>query len=99
MAYGLAFLAGVVNQIGTLLANHTAQIIGTVVSFLVPSDLLFRGGLHDLAPVIPGTLSTLIQTGPFGTPAPVSSARLLYCFGYLAVALAVSCWLFARKDL
>jgi Cu-processing system permease protein len=99
MAYGLAFIAGVVHQIGTLLANHTAELIGTVVAFLVPSDLLFRGGLHDLAPVIPGPLSTIIQTGPFGTPSPVTPGMLLYCLGYLVVALTVSCWLFARKDL
>jgi Cu-processing system permease protein len=99
MAYGLAFIAGVVNQIGTLLANHTAQMIGTVFSFLVPSDLLFRGGLHDLAPAIPGVLSQFLRAGPFGAPSPVGPGMLVYCFGYLAVALAVSCWLFARKDL
>ncbi len=99
MAYGLAFMAGVVNQIGILLANQTAQTIGKVVAFLVPSDLLFRGGLHDLAPVIPGALSQLVQTGPFGTPSPVGPLMLLYCLGYLVVALAASCRLFARKDL
>jgi Cu-processing system permease protein len=99
MAYGLAFIAGVVNQIGILLANQTAQTIGKVVAFLVPSDLLFRGGLHDLAPVIPGALSQLVQTGPFGTPSPISPAMLIYCLGYLVVALAAACWLFARKDL
>jgi Cu-processing system permease protein len=99
MAYGLAFIAGVVGQIGTLLGNQTAQTIGKVVAFIVPSDLLFRGGLHDLAPVIPGALSQLVQTGPFGTPAPLSPGMFLYCLGYLVVALAVACWLFARKDL
>jgi Cu-processing system permease protein len=99
MSYGLAFIAGVVNQIGTLLANHTAQMIGTVVSFLVPSDLLFRGGLHDLAPAVPSVLSTFIPAGPFGTPSSVGPGMLGYCFGYLVVALAASCWLFARKDL
>jgi Cu-processing system permease protein len=99
MAYGLAFMAGVVNQIGILLANQTAQTIGKVVAFLVPSDLLFRGGLHDLAPDIPGALSQLIQTGPFGTPSPIGPGMLLYCLGYLVVALAVSCRLFAQKDL
>jgi Cu-processing system permease protein len=99
MAYGLAFIAGVVNQIGILLANQTAQTIGKVVAFLVPSDLLFRGGLHDLAPVIPGALSQLVQTGPFGTPAPISPVMLFYCLGYLVVALVAGCWLFARKDL
>jgi ABC-type transport system involved in multi-copper enzyme maturation permease subunit len=99
MAYGLAFIAGVVNQIGTLLANHTAQMIGTVVSFLVPSDLLFRAGLHDLAPTIPSVLSQFLQAGPFGTPSPVGPGMLLYCLGYLVVALVVSCLLFARKDL
>jgi Cu-processing system permease protein len=99
MAYGLAFMAGVVNQIGTLLGNHTAETIGTVIAFLVPTDLLFRGALHDLAPVIPGVLSSIVQTGPFGTPASVGAGMLLYCLGYLAVALGVSCWLFARKDL
>jgi Cu-processing system permease protein len=99
MSYGLAFIAGVVNQIGTLLANHTAQMIGTVVSFLVPSDLLFRGGLHDLAPPIPSALAQIIQAGPFGTPSAVGLGMLGYCFGYLVVALVASCWLFSRKDL
>jgi Cu-processing system permease protein len=99
MAYGVGFIGGVVGQIGDLLANHTAQTIGTAVGFLVPSDLLFRGGLHDLAPIIPSALSGIVQAGPFGSASPVSAAMLVFCFGYLVVALTAACWLFRHKDL
>jgi Cu-processing system permease protein len=99
MAYGVGFVGGVVGQVGHLLANHVAQTIGTVVGFVVPSDLLFRGGLHDLAPNIPSALSGMVDAGPFGSASPVTGAMLVYCFGYLVVALAAGCWLFRRKDL
>lgn len=99
MGYGLAFIGGVVHQIGIFLASHTAQVIGTVVSFVVPSDLLFRGSLHDLAPPVPSGLDRILQTGPFGTPSPVGGWMLLYSFVYLGVALVAGSLLFARKDL
>ena len=99
MGYGVAFIGGVVGQIGGLLSNHVAQMIGTVVSFLVPSDLLFRGGLHGLAPSIPTELAGIVQAGPFGNASPVSGPMLVYCFGYPVVALTAACWLFSRKDL
>ena len=99
MGYGVAFIAGVVGQVGSLLANHTAGTIATVVSFVIPSDLLFRGGLHGLSPAIPSAVADLITAGPFGSASAVSGPMLVYCFGYLVVILALACRLFARKDL
>lgn len=96
MAYGLAFIGGVVQQIGIFLSNGTAGHIGGAVRYLLPSDAFFRMALHGLAPV-----SSVLpfNIGPFGSPAPPTMGMVLYGVAYLVACLAAGAYLFERRDI
>jgi len=98
MAFGLAFVGGVVQQIGGFLRNHTAEQIGGAVGYLVPTDTFFRMGLSGLEPR-GGGLITTVNMGPFGQPTTPTLGLILYGLLYLAAFLILSLRLFARRDL
>ncbi|MCL5942711.1 MAG: ABC transporter permease [Actinobacteria bacterium] len=98
MAYGLAFIGGVVKQIGLFLQNHTAQTIGDAVHFILPTDAFFRMALDALAPRSLGVFGN-IGLGPFGAGSPLRLSTLAYGLAYLLACFAASAFFFARKDL
>lgn len=98
MAYGLSFVGGVVEQIGTFLSSGTAERLGQSVGYLVPTDPVFRMAIHGLIPDL-GPISALQQQmGPLAG-VPLRPGLIGYSMLYLAVSLAVAGVLFARKDL
>jgi Cu-processing system permease protein len=100
MAFGLAFIGGVVEQIGRFIENPTAQHVGSAVSYVFPSDHVFRMALSGLAPPSNGGLLGLVdQMGPFGAPVGPTAFGIAYVVAYLVVCLLVSGLLFRRKDL
>src|SRR5438874_869983 len=44
--FGLAWLAGIIENVGGLLQNHAMVNLGIAVSLLVPSDGLWRGASY-----------------------------------------------------
>ena len=48
--YGLAFVGGWMEQIGTLASNATARYIGIGASLLVPSESLWQLASHHMQP-------------------------------------------------
>lgn len=99
MAFGLSFIGGVVRQIGMLLSNETAETIGEVITYLLPSDNLFRMALSGLKPpssIFGGMLGNL---GPFGIPVEPAAFPVVYAVIYLAACLGIAIRLFARRDL
>jgi len=98
MAYGLAFMGGVVQQIGILLGNGTAERIGAAVHYVIPSDAFFRMSLNGLAPPR-SILSAFESGGPFGSPTPPTIAAVLFGAAYLVVCLTVAAYLFERRDI
>jgi ABC-type transport system involved in multi-copper enzyme maturation permease subunit len=98
MAFGLSFVGGVVEQIGSFLSSPTAEAIGRAVGYVVPTDPVFRMAIHGLAPEL-GPLELLEQQmGPLaGTP--VRPGFLLYAVVYLGLFLVLAGILFRRKDL
>jgi ABC-type transport system involved in multi-copper enzyme maturation permease subunit len=99
MAYGLSFIGGVVEQIGGLAQSSSAEMVGRVVGFLVPSDRLFRMALSGLAPSDEGPLSVAQSFGPFGAPMGPDIGGILYALVYVTVCFVVAGLIFARKDL
>ena len=98
MAYGLAFMGGVVQQIGILLGNGTAERIGAAVHYVIPSDAFFRMSLNGLAPPR-SILSAFESGGPFGSPTPPTIAAVLFGTAYLVVCLTIAAYLFERRDI
>lgn len=98
MLFGLAFIGGIVHQIGRFLNNETAASIGDAVHYLAPTDTFFRMALSGLAPRNAG-LAGQFFTGPFGEPLPANAGSIAYGLAYLCVCLVAAALLFRRKDL
>ena len=97
--YGGAWIAGIMEIVGTVLDNETLEQIGVVVSLVIPSDALWRGASYYLqSPAF--VAATSVENGiPFAGNAAPSVAFIAW-----AVAYAVGWWLladrwFRRRDL
>jgi Cu-processing system permease protein len=93
--YGLAFLGGWTEQIGTMVGNGTARYIGIGASLLVPNESLWQLAAHHMQP----SWMQQVNVTPF-TPVSVPSPAMVYwSAGYLLVVLLLAARLFARRDL
>lgn len=95
MLYGIAFIAGWIEQIGALTRNETAVNIGIVVSFLMPGEAMWKRAAYLMQPPFLRELGM----SPFGTASAPSSAMVAYAFVYIVVALIAALRLFERRDL
>jgi ABC-2 type transport system permease protein len=104
---GLAWLAGVIEFVGRLLASTTQSTgadamlnTGTAVSLLLPSDALWRGASYYLAS--PSLLAALGATRggiPFFSSLPPPPALIWWSVGYVVVMLAGAVLAFRARDL
>ncbi len=95
MLYGIAFVGGWVEQIGSLMQSEAAVNIGIVTSLLLPSEALWRRAAHLMQPALIRSL----PSNPFGTASVPSPAMVVYAGLYIVVLLAVGLWVFGRRDL
>jgi Cu-processing system permease protein len=97
--YGAAWIAGIMEIVGTVLGNEALERIGVAVSLLIPSDALWRGASYYLQSPAYVAATSVENAIPFaGTAAP---GGLLIAW---AVAYAAGWWLladrwFRRRDL
>ncbi|MGB1250283.1 MAG: ABC transporter permease subunit [Candidatus Promineifilaceae bacterium] len=96
MLYGLAFIGGWVETIGSGFRNETAINLGILSSLLVPIEALWRK-----ASVIfePSMLGDFTQGGPFTVASEPSDAMLVYALLYIVGLLLFATWSFGRRDL
>ena len=102
-AFGLAWLAGLVEFVGTMISNPGMQQVGVVTSLLVPSDALWRGASAALSsPTVlaaAGLAGEGLDEVPFlGTTLP-SPALLIWSLLYVPVLLALAAHRFQNRDL
>jgi ABC-type transport system involved in multi-copper enzyme maturation permease subunit len=93
--YGLAFVGGWMEQIGTIAGNATARYIGIAASLTVPSESLWQLAAYHMQPAVARDL----QIGPFVTASVPSPAMVVWAAGYILVALMVALRLFHTRDL
>jgi ABC-type transport system involved in multi-copper enzyme maturation permease subunit len=93
--YGLAFIGGWMEQIGTMVGNATARYIGIATSLLVPSESLWQLASYHMQP----SIARDVQIGPFVTASVPSPAMVVWAIGYVVVFLAVAVHLFRVRDL
>jgi Cu-processing system permease protein len=93
--YGVAFIAGWMEQILSLFGNSTARHVGTVVSLLSPADAMWRRAAHEMQPVT----AVIFQAGPFGVASVPSAAMIVWAALFVVVVLALAVWLFRRRPL
>ena len=96
-AYGLAFIGGLIESLGSLFGNTTMGNIGIISSLIMPLDALHRLALSLLMPS-----GLLIQQGGVpgasGSSLP-SNAMVVYAVVYVAVMLLLAVRAFGRRDL
>jgi ABC-type transport system involved in multi-copper enzyme maturation permease subunit len=93
-AYGLAFIGGWIERIGTQLNNQTAIDLGILSSLLVPCEAVW----NKAARLMSSPLMAIIGSSPF-TSASEPSPLIAYAGLYLGVALAIAIYRFGKRDL
>ncbi|MBX7220726.1 MAG: ABC transporter permease [Blastocatellia bacterium] len=93
--YGMAFIGGWMEQIGTIFGNTVTRNIGIVTSLLVPSESLWQLAAYNMQP----PLMRDINLTPF-SPASVPSEKMVYwAIGYILVTFLFAVWQFRKRDL
>jgi ABC-type transport system involved in multi-copper enzyme maturation permease subunit len=97
MLYGLAFIAGWIEQIGAFLSNEAAVNIGIIVSLLMPSEAMWKRAAYLMQPSFLRELG--LDATPFGAASAPSEAMVVYAAVYTAAALMLAVRWFNRRDL
>jgi ABC-type transport system involved in multi-copper enzyme maturation permease subunit len=94
-AFGLAFLGGWVERIGSLLGNQTAVNLGIFSSLLLPTETVWnKAGTLMASPFLRAT-----DLGPFSSSSQPSTLMLIYAGLYLLGALGIAIHRFNQRDL
>ncbi len=94
-AFGLAFIGGWVERIGTLLNNQTAANLGILSSLLLPSEAIW----NKAANLMTSPLINMMGISPFSSSSVPSTMMLVYAGIYLLAALGAAIWQFSQRDL
>ncbi|TMB88923.1 MAG: ABC transporter permease [Chloroflexi bacterium] len=103
VAWLMAWIAGVVGDIGIGLQNQAIENVGTVSHLILPTDGLWRGAVFAMEP--DAVLATLRAAGTVGRANPFSAVDpppiqfLMWVAAWFAVMLALSVWSFRTREL
>jgi len=93
--YGLAFIGGWVEQVGTMTGNVAAQNVGTVASLIMPTEAIWQRAAYFMQPSVMRDL----QLSPFSSGALPSTAMVWWAVFYAVLALFSGIQAFRRRAL
>ena len=93
--YGLAFIGGWIEQIGSLLNNPTAVKVGIVTSLIIPTEALWRRAAFDMQ----SPLSSALGMTLLSAVSVPSILMILYAILYLLIALVIAVSTFRHRDI
>lgn len=93
--YGLGFLGGWTEQIGTLAGNAAARSIGTAVSLVIPAESMWQLAEWHMQPSVVRELN-LTPFSPASVPSP---AMVAWACGYVVVTLLLALRWFSKRPL
>jgi ABC-type transport system involved in multi-copper enzyme maturation permease subunit len=96
MLFGIAFLGGLVEQVGALIRNEAAVNVGIVSSLIMPADSLWK---KATAYFQPSDVTNPFELGPFAAITEPSTLMVVYAVFYLLALLAFALWSFSRREL
>jgi ABC-type transport system involved in multi-copper enzyme maturation permease subunit len=102
VAYGLAWMAGVLGKIGLALGTSTLITMGDAVRFVLPTDALWQGVVYGLEPafVINQFQDQFVARGsPFFAAAPPSIAIVAWSVLWVVLLLALAVNQLRRREL
>ncbi len=103
VAWLMAWIAGVVGDIGASLQNQAIENVGTISHLILPTDGLWRGAVYAMEP--DAVLATLRAAGTVGRANPFSAVDpppvqfLAWVVVWFALMLALSIWSFRTREL
>lgn len=102
VAFGLTWLAGVLGGVGRALGAEGLSVASRVVSFVLPTDGLWRGVVFGLEP--PALLAMAAgtdaaQANPFFASTPPPVGFLAWCLTWLVVVLGLAIVSLRRREL
>ncbi len=93
--YGIAFIGGWIEQVGSLLENQTAINVGIFTSLILPSEALWK----RLAFEMQSPLVRALGFSPFSSTSVPSPMMVGYALLYILVAVLLAMRQFSRRDL
>jgi ABC-type transport system involved in multi-copper enzyme maturation permease subunit len=103
LLFGIAWLSGVVGGIGLAFGDQAMSWVAPLVSFILPSDGLWRGAIYSLEPasvVLAGAQAgPQIAAFPFFADSPPAPAFVAWSFAWVVIVLVGAVIGFARNDL
>jgi Cu-processing system permease protein len=101
LMFGLSWLGGFVEAIGTTLESEPMVTLGIVASLIIPSDALWRGASYYLQPVSLIVMQSSSRGGGtiFSSATPPAPAMLVWSAVYLVGMIVAAVVTFDRRDL
>lgn len=93
--YGLAFIGGWVERIGSTLNNKTAVDLGIFSSLILPSEAVWNKASGEMVSGILG----IVGMTPFTSGSQPSTLMIVYAVLYLTTMLGIAIWQFGKRDL
>jgi ABC-type transport system involved in multi-copper enzyme maturation permease subunit len=93
--YGIAFIGGWIEQIGSFIQNQTAVNVGIISSLIIPSEALWKRAAFEMQ----SPLVSALGFSPFTAASMPSQIMILYGLMYAVLALLLAIRLFNRRDL
>jgi Cu-processing system permease protein len=96
--YGVAFIGGWIEQIGSFMPDQTAQAamnIGIITSLLLPSEALWKRAAYE----IQSPLVASLGVSPLSSSTYPSNLMIMYAVGYMLIALILALRHFKHRDL
>ena len=93
--FGIAFIGGWIEQIGSFIQNQTAVNVGIISSLIIPSEALWKRAAFEMQ----SPLVAALGFSPFTAASMPSLLMVLYGMVYALLALLLAIGLFNRRDL
>jgi Cu-processing system permease protein len=93
--YGLSFIGGWIEEIGSMLQNATAVKVGIVTSLINPSESLWKRAVFEMQ----SPIMNIFWGSPFRSSSVPSPLMMRYAFLYLIVVLFITVRIFQARDL
>ena len=103
VAWLMAWIGGVVGDIGLSLQNQAVENVGVISHLILPSDGLWRGAIYAMEPdAFLATLraaGTLARANPFAAVDPPPMSYLLWVVVWFGIMLTLSVWSFRTREI
>jgi ABC-type transport system involved in multi-copper enzyme maturation permease subunit len=94
--YGIGFVGGWIEQIGSLLNNQAAIQVGIITSLIMPTEALWKRAAYEMQSALSGMVGGMT---PFTSSSVPSPAMIVYAVLYLLVVFALAIRKFQKRDL